>query len=82
MKYNHLEARCMFIDGPVAIYVSEAPYNEILEAYHRLGRLVKIAAEQLEPSGSGEVSAFINREGNGLHDYLGLLGDRNASEFP
>lgn len=47
MKYNPLEARCVFIDGPVAVYISEAPGAEILEAYNRLARMVEVAARQL-----------------------------------
>ena len=54
MKYPPMEARCVFIDGPVAVYVSEASEEAILEAYTRLGKLVQIAAGQFnhepEPS--------------------------------
>ena len=49
MKYPPFDARCVFIDGPVAVYVSPATESEILEAYTRLERLVKIAASQLSP---------------------------------
>lgn len=42
-----LEARCMFIDGPVCVTVSEAPQQEILDAYFRLERAVLIAARLL-----------------------------------
>lgn len=47
MKYDHFNARCVFIDGPIAVYVSEASTAEILEAYERLRRAVEIAAGQL-----------------------------------
>jgi len=53
MKYNPMEGRCCFVDGPVAVYVHEAPALDILEAYARLARMVAIAAEQLNP-GAGE----------------------------
>lgn len=43
-----MEARCVFIDGPVAVYVSEASGTEILLAYARLARLVQVAADTLE----------------------------------
>lgn len=43
------DARCLFLDGPVAICVHDGPWTEeqILEAYTRLGRLVAVAARQL-----------------------------------
>lgn len=47
MKYLPFDARCVFVDGPVAIFVHEAPSQVILEAYARLGRVVEIAAQQL-----------------------------------
>ena len=47
MKHPPFNARCVFIDGPVAVYVSLATESEILEAYTRLERLVKVAASQL-----------------------------------
>lgn len=43
------EAQTLFIDGPVAVYLHKAPAPEILEAFARLERLVKIAALHLEP---------------------------------
>lgn len=47
MKYPPpFEARCLFIDGPVAIYIHEAPLSEIMNAYDRLGKLVALAAGQ------------------------------------
>ena len=50
MKYNPLEARCVFIDGPVAVYVSEAAEEEILRAYTNLGKVVAVAARLLNDS--------------------------------
>ena len=47
MKHPPFDARCVFIDGPVAVYISEAPEQEIRDAYIRLERLVKVAASQL-----------------------------------
>lgn len=52
MKYNPMEARCCFVDGPVAVYVHEAPALEILEAYERLARMIAVAAEQLNQGDS------------------------------
>ena len=47
MKHPPFNARCVFIDGPVAVYISEAPEQEIRDAYTRLERLVDVAASQL-----------------------------------
>ncbi len=47
MKYPPMEARCVFIDGPVAVYLHEASEAELLACYERLGRLVAVAAKQL-----------------------------------
>ena len=47
MKYPPSEARCVFIDGPVAIYVSQASREAIIDAYANLGRCVRVAALQL-----------------------------------
>ena len=44
-----MEARCVFIDGPVAVYVSEESAEAILAAYTRLGKLVQIAAGRFNP---------------------------------
>ena len=49
MKYNHQEARCLFIDGPLAVYVSQAPLAEIQEALARLALLVEVAAKSFPP---------------------------------
>lgn len=40
-------ARLLFIDGPLSLYIREAEPQEILDAYERLGRLVKVAAAEL-----------------------------------
>ena len=45
MKYNHQEARCLFIDGPLAVYVSQAPLAEIQASLARLAMLVEVAAK-------------------------------------
>ena len=40
-------ASLLFIDGPVYVFIDgEAPGIEIMEAYERLGRLVRVAACQ------------------------------------
>jgi len=44
------DARVVLIDGPVAVFIQEASKDAILEAYERLGRLVAVAAEQLNKS--------------------------------
>lgn len=42
---SHLDnARCLFIDGPVAVYLQQAPEADLLEAYERLFKVVKVAA--------------------------------------
>ena len=42
-------ASLLFIDGPVHVFIdSEAPGIEIMEAYERLGRLVRVAACQAQ----------------------------------
>ena len=57
MKYLPFDARCVFIDGPVAVYVHEADEQAILDAYDNLRRVVEVAARQLhkpetpEPTG-------------------------------
>jgi hypothetical protein len=48
VKYDPLKARCVFIDGPVAVFLHEAPEHEILMAYERLKRMVDVAASQLD----------------------------------
>lgn len=35
----------LFIDGPVAVYVSAGTETEILEAYERLSKLVRVCAK-------------------------------------
>lgn len=45
---NPLEARCVFIDGPVAVYVHEAPAHQIRHAYDRLLRLISCMCTELE----------------------------------
>ena len=55
MKHNPLEARTLFIDGPVAIYISTASREEILAAHDRLTACVLIAAEQLHNEHTGEI---------------------------
>ncbi len=45
---NPLDARCIFIDGPVAVYVQEAPPHDIRRAHDRLVRLVSCMCTELE----------------------------------
>lgn len=42
-----LESRLAFIDGPVAIFIHDAPVAEIGAALERLRRLVAVATLQL-----------------------------------
>lgn len=39
-----MEARCVFIDGPVAVYLHDAP--DMLEAFDRLRKLVEVASKR------------------------------------
>lgn len=49
MKYPPpLEARTAFVDGPISVFIHQAPEAEILEAFARLSRLVPVAARLLE----------------------------------
>ena len=48
MRYNPLEARTLFIDGPVAVYISTASREEIEAAYWRIANYVKVAAIELD----------------------------------
>jgi len=41
------EARCVFLDGPVALYICEASSQEILEALSRVHKLGIIAALEM-----------------------------------
>jgi len=43
-----MDARCVFIDGPVAIYVQDASPAEIRHAYDRLRCLVSCMCSELE----------------------------------
>ena len=55
MKYHPETARCVFIDGPVSVYVQDADPDEILAAYARLDKLVAVCAEEFRkarPPGS------------------------------
>ena len=45
---NPMDARCVFIDGPVAIYVQDASPAEIRHAYDRLRNLVSCMCTELE----------------------------------
>lgn len=46
--YNHLdEARCMFVHGPVAVYICTASEDEITAALRAVTRLAYIAARLL-----------------------------------
>ena len=48
MKYDHFNARVLFVDGPIELRICEAPTQEIVDAYERLFRLVRVAAVQLD----------------------------------
>lgn len=48
MKYLPSDARCAFIDGPVAIFIHEAPEQTILDAYDNLRDVIEVAARQLD----------------------------------
>lgn len=55
MKYHPETARCVFVDGPVSVYVQDADPDEILAAYARLDKLVAVCAEEFRkarPPGS------------------------------
>lgn len=62
MKYHPETARCVFIDGPVSVYVQDADPNEILAAYARLDKLVAVCAEEFrkanKPGDPLEVRGF------------------------
>lgn len=47
MKYLPFDARCVFVDGPVAVFIHEAPESVILDAYVNLRAVVEVAAQQL-----------------------------------
>ena len=47
MKFNPTEARCVFIDGPVALFIHDADPVEIEAAYNRLRQYVWALSEQL-----------------------------------
>jgi hypothetical protein len=48
LKHNPFDARCVFVDGPVAVFVHEAAQQDILDSYARIARYVAVAAEQLD----------------------------------
>ena len=48
--YDHKEARCLFIDGPIAIYLSEAPASELYFSLANIIRMVDVAVTQLGES--------------------------------
>ena len=47
MRYLPFDARCVFVDGPVAVFIHEAPESVILDAYANLRAVVEVAAQQL-----------------------------------
>jgi hypothetical protein len=47
MKYLPFDARCVFVDGPVAVFIHEAPESVILDAYANLRAVIEVAAQQL-----------------------------------
>lgn len=55
MKYNPLEARMLFIDGPVAIYISTASREDIVAAIERLTSYVYLAADHLHEEHAKQV---------------------------
>lgn len=48
--YNPLEAHCVFIEGPVALFIHRAARRELEEAYATLGAYLAIAIDQFELS--------------------------------
>lgn len=50
MKFNPLEARCVFIEGPLALYLHEATGEEIRAALSRITAYVNCYCEQHAPS--------------------------------
>ena len=47
MRHNPFDARCVFVDGPIAVFVHPATQQEILDSYARIARYIAVAAEQL-----------------------------------
>lgn len=46
---GHFEnARCLFVDGPVAVSIITGSEQEILDAFDRLRRLVAVAAKSVQ----------------------------------
>ena len=54
MRYVPTEARCVFVDGPVAVFVHEAPEQTILDAYDNLRGVIEVAARQLHTPIQGD----------------------------
>ena len=47
MKYVPFDARVVLIDGPVSVFIHEAPERAILDAYANLKAVIEVAAKQL-----------------------------------
>ena len=57
MKYLPFDARCVFIDGPVAVFIHEADEERILDAYTNLRAVIEVAARQLhKPENSNDAT--------------------------
>ena len=54
MKHNPFDARCVFVDGPVAVFVHHAAGQDILDSYARIARYIAVAAEQLDTGASSD----------------------------
>lgn len=58
LMHNPMDARCVFVVGPVAVFINQAPQAEILEAYAEIEKYVRIAAEQLGAAHNKEVTSW------------------------
>lgn len=47
MRYDPLQARVMLVDGPVAVFLHQAPQTELRAALMRLQKMVDAACTEL-----------------------------------
>ena len=68
----------LFVDGPLALYIREAPEEDILDAYERLGKLVAVAAKQLAARADARFEASLHayRPATGAPDDSGGSPDK------
>jgi len=57
VKHNPFDARCVFVDGPVAVFVHAATQQDILDSYARIARYIAVAAEQLHQEPASDTSS-------------------------